>query len=106
MIRRPPRSTLFPYTTLFRSVLPNRGVKQKALLEDNPALGTPGGLGHLPEVIAIDGDLPRHGIIEAGQQMEDGALPRPTWPHKGDGFARMDGKTHVAQMAVAIGIAE
>src|SRR5260370_13202142 len=24
MIRRPPRSTLFPYTTLFRSVLPTR----------------------------------------------------------------------------------
>src|SRR2546430_11158965 len=23
MIRRPPRSTLFPYTTLFRSVMPN-----------------------------------------------------------------------------------
>src|SRR3712207_8374139 len=26
MIRRPPRSTLFPYTTLFRSVLSERGV--------------------------------------------------------------------------------
>src|SRR5258708_27646757 len=25
MIRRPPRSTLFPYTTLFRSVLRQRG---------------------------------------------------------------------------------
>src|SRR5258708_29641315 len=25
MIRRPPRSTLFPYTTLFRSSLPNLG---------------------------------------------------------------------------------
>src|SRR5256885_10230755 len=25
MIRRPPRSTLFPYTTLFRSVLKNAG---------------------------------------------------------------------------------
>src|SRR3712207_8921907 len=25
MIRRPPRSTLFPYTTLFRSALPVRG---------------------------------------------------------------------------------
>src|SRR5690242_21627554 len=25
MIRRPPRSTLFPYTTLFRSVLPGDG---------------------------------------------------------------------------------
>src|SRR2546429_7094853 len=27
MIRRPPRSTLFPYTTLFRSVLPGRGAR-------------------------------------------------------------------------------
>src|SRR6185503_21017567 len=26
MIRRPPRSTLFPYTTLFRSSCPGRGV--------------------------------------------------------------------------------
>src|SRR2546426_7629069 len=26
MIRRPPRSTLFPYTTLFRSLDPDRGV--------------------------------------------------------------------------------
>src|SRR3712207_7295559 len=26
MIRRPPRSTLFPYTTLFRSVLPVAGL--------------------------------------------------------------------------------
>src|SRR3989442_3605156 len=30
MIRRPPRSTLFPYTTLFRSV----GVGQEAVLAD------------------------------------------------------------------------
>src|SRR5688572_31391580 len=27
MIRRPPRSTLFPYTTLFRSVAENQGKK-------------------------------------------------------------------------------
>src|SRR3712207_7278058 len=35
MIRRPPRSTLFPYTTLFRS-LPGRAVAagQAALLDD------------------------------------------------------------------------
>src|SRR5260370_4119802 len=26
MIRRPPRSTLFPYTTLFRSIIQQRGV--------------------------------------------------------------------------------
>src|SRR5256885_9086572 len=28
MIRRPPRSTLFPYTTLFRSPAPKRGAEQ------------------------------------------------------------------------------
>src|SRR2546422_7201219 len=28
MIRRPPRSTLFPYTTLFRSVLPESALLQ------------------------------------------------------------------------------
>src|SRR5256885_9849704 len=27
MIRRPPRSTLFPYTTLFRSVCPRSGLR-------------------------------------------------------------------------------
>src|SRR5260221_3727415 len=31
MIRRPPRSTLFPYTTLFRSALPELEVNLKAL---------------------------------------------------------------------------
>src|SRR2546430_5864093 len=29
MIRRPPRSTLFPYTTLFRSLLLPRGQRQR-----------------------------------------------------------------------------
>src|SRR2546427_8682727 len=34
MIRRPPRSTLFPYTTLFRSVLDARPLERRhALLE-------------------------------------------------------------------------
>src|SRR5260370_26318990 len=32
MIRRPPRSTLFPYTTLFRSVKSGTGVQLVALL--------------------------------------------------------------------------
>src|SRR5258707_13160113 len=29
MIRRPPRSTLFPYTTLFRSEIADKGVTEK-----------------------------------------------------------------------------
>src|SRR5688572_31684652 len=38
MIRRPPRSTLFPYTTLFRSALVVMGARP-ALLRDGPAAG-------------------------------------------------------------------
>src|SRR5690349_22326843 len=47
MIRRPPRSTLFPYTTLFRSELEQTGphessradqVEQRILREHRPAL--------------------------------------------------------------------
>src|SRR2546427_5559311 len=38
MIRRPPRSTLFPYTTLFRSVHQGDGTAQ--LFEDEPAVFT------------------------------------------------------------------
>src|SRR5437660_2953071 len=32
MIRRPPRSTLFPYTTLFRSIIPAPGLMVDTLL--------------------------------------------------------------------------
>src|SRR5258708_38710349 len=43
MIRRPPRSTLFPYTTLFRSLAAALGLAQKGfrsiLLEKASALG-------------------------------------------------------------------
>src|SRR3712207_7046051 len=46
MIRRPPRSTLFPYTTLFRSERLDR--QQHAVV-----LGPAGGLGE-----ALDGQVP------------------------------------------------
>src|SRR3712207_7853043 len=41
MIRRPPRSTLFPYTTLFRSIGAVVDVEQRALgaLEEHPFAG-------------------------------------------------------------------
>src|SRR2546422_2564913 len=41
MIRRPPRSTLFPYTTLFRSELGPHGITVNAIMAgvtDTPAL--------------------------------------------------------------------
>src|SRR2546429_4612911 len=46
MIRRPPRSTLFPYTTLFRSLLadgPTPGVRTKIIEHCPAASDTPNG---------------------------------------------------------------
>src|SRR3712207_9130904 len=41
MIRRPPRSTLFPYTTLFRSSLvPEMSVAENLFLGDMPSRGS------------------------------------------------------------------
>src|SRR5258708_29374410 len=42
MIRRPPRSTLFPYTTLFRSVQQPAGHSEQQRLSDRAALRGPG----------------------------------------------------------------
>src|SRR5258708_27135796 len=52
MIRRPPRSTLFPYTTLFRS-----RVGRARLAADQPAVGA-------IDVLAADGDDPPRGASE------------------------------------------
>src|SRR2546425_5526537 len=63
MIRRPPRSTLFPYTTLFRSCAPERssGHWHKSVLEHEipraPALGDPLGLVEGPVDTEVDAAL-------------------------------------------------
>src|SRR3989442_8353222 len=50
MIRRPPRSTLFPYTTLFRSIMP---VKPDSRFADLPVLATVAPDGSVRNVIAL-----------------------------------------------------
>src|SRR3712207_8439179 len=54
MIRRPPRSTLFPYTTLFRSVaeLPRDPVRERARVELGRALEVVLGLGRVGHAAA------------------------------------------------------
>src|SRR3712207_6957793 len=64
MIRRPPRSTLFPYTTLFRSEVLGVVVHTRAPVEDDRGRGhLPGGVGggvHHPGPVAVpDGDHTR-----------------------------------------------
>src|SRR5256885_13051777 len=46
MIRRPPRSTLFPYTTLFRSLVRILAVRQRADGPSHAHLGAVHELGH------------------------------------------------------------
>src|SRR2546421_5497469 len=49
MIRRPPRSTLFPYTTLFRSLCPERALAAARRVDEQIAGGEdPGPLAGVP----------------------------------------------------------
>src|SRR2546428_4559044 len=47
MIRRPPRSTLFPYTTLFRSVPADVNARSRSCFA--------GGRAHIPQLQAVEG---------------------------------------------------
>src|SRR3712207_7401789 len=73
MIRRPPRSTLFPYTTLFRSV-PHLGDHAARPCDRRVQAGAkqrvPPGLEHLaPEVVGLSGrDL---AVEEQGRRSEE-----------------------------------
>src|SRR3712207_7748292 len=57
MIRRPPRSTLFPYTTLFRSLPPQRVVVGLRAPAEDELVGQPGPAGHVrrPQQLAAAG---------------------------------------------------
>src|SRR3712207_6027532 len=52
MIRRPPRSTLFPYTTLFRSLIEDAVQSTKAAVEEGIVPG--GGVALLNAQVALD----------------------------------------------------
>src|SRR3712207_7173409 len=67
MIRRPPRSTLFPYTTLFRSGADDRGRARP---------GRPDDAAHARRLDALDGAVHARrgaGIAAAGPGLDRGA---------------------------------
>src|SRR3712207_8634294 len=66
MIRRPPRSTLFPYTTLFRSILDDDATvvhRDRDLLEAEPALR----MGNDLDLVAF-----RHEMVEVPRRAPEG----------------------------------
>src|SRR5690554_7392187 len=59
MIRRPPRSTLFPYTTLFRSEL-NSYLQDKRLTELNAVFSHDEKHSYVQDKISLDGRSEEH----------------------------------------------
>src|SRR3712207_7566179 len=64
MIRRPPRSTLFPYTTLFRSAA--RGSRPGSRVSVSVVLAGGGTGGHIEPMLALADALLRRGAVEGG----------------------------------------
>src|SRR5260370_29642057 len=76
MIRRPPRSTLFPYTTLFRSLLPARAELTLQLSDEIERVGRKH-LSRPPGHRALDLYLlsrghPEANVLRAGKALDDG----------------------------------
>src|SRR3989441_13356536 len=114
MIRRPPRSTLFPYTTLFRSIFGFRNLLgaprgrrgQFSVQSDNRFSGGGGGVGSLPRAwrrVGVPGAAGAKKICEIGVGFSfaahsepfesQGELAAPRWVTRnlverehGDGF--------------------
>src|SRR3712207_8631556 len=85
MIRRPPRSTLFPYTTLFRSV------------RTWPAgLRAPGAAGTAVRGVGILGEQGCGGRCEQ-REAEGGSHGEPRWERWGVGPARSEEHTSELQ---------
>src|SRR5256885_10104034 len=73
MIRRPPRSTLFPYTTLFRSVQPRGDRDGPRILHPRGAPAIPAAMPHLRAATGQRRDLSRQ-VLVLGERR--GAGPR------------------------------
>src|SRR5256714_2214064 len=71
MIRRPPRSTLFPYTTLFRSFMKD-GVNASPL----PTVNTTGYIDHAAFLGTINPDTNKSGMVKDRKSGSAG-MPRP-----------------------------
>src|SRR2546427_11330409 len=68
MIRRPPRSTLFPYTTLFRSLTAEPAAEAPSVARQPPAAGDAERLLHAPAE-------PPDAVRPVGEPREGGAAP-------------------------------
>src|SRR5256885_16799454 len=96
MIRRPPRSTLFPYTTLFRSIVQKVNVNQpsnRGILEATASRAV--------HDLQYEADRAQH---KAGQQRTDGPLRIQPRPQNSQNKARCNRRTDVRLHALQINV--
>src|SRR5258707_12846303 len=97
MIRRPPRSTLFPYTTLFRSMSAVIAVWRSARARSTREAGGDASISHLLHVRSPEDALRQedHGYGENGEGSDvlvvDREIRRPHRLHQPDQKAADDG---------------
>src|SRR3989442_11205540 len=98
MIRRPPRSTLFPYTTLFRSYLQQRKLVEASDSGDDQTVAAKLGraLSTLLDLKNV-GDVRGLGLLRGVEFVSDRDSKRPFEPH--ENFAG-----RVAAVALKLGL--
>src|SRR3989449_11706756 len=83
MIRRPPRSTLFPYTTLFRSPRIQRGVGLDHVIDQPPADGAERAAQRAHDARGY-GTLEAERVADRDDQLPDPQRRRVTEPGDGE----------------------
>src|SRR3712207_9127932 len=92
MIRRPPRSTLFPYTTLFRSLQ-----VQRLLLEHqaDPAADL---VALADDVVTGDASRPRGGVADGAQHLDGRGLPGAVRAEEAVGLPGLRSEEHTSEL--------
>src|SRR3712207_9281108 len=93
MIRRPPRSTLFPYTTLFRSVLTLTGNKARAIAAAHDA--------GLPVLASTEPSADLDALLAAADQLPFPVFVKAVAGGGGRGKRRGEGPAELVGAATA-----
>ena len=78
-------------------VVVNRAVEQPRVLQHHRERAPQAGTGHMMDGLAVDGDRPGLGVIEAHEQVHQRSLARAGGADDGDHAARSGGQVHVPQ---------
>src|SRR5205807_1578613 len=102
MLRRPPRSTLFPYTTLFRSRIPTPvfGAGLIEAIPDSAILANMRAEAHLKKPLGISGHPNAHLSGNTNRSANDGTITRFGWKAQNKSLLLFAGEAYNVEMGV------